>query len=302
MVLNANIEGAGNKGVTVDMDVYVPRNMDLVITSRRGDVSVTGTTGSVDINHQRGEVNLNDVTGNATLNADRSSARMQHIKGDVTIQGKANEIAIEDVDGAVHLNGEFQESVRLIRVTKTVSFHSSRTDMEIAHLDGRLDLDSGDLRADSVAGPMHLTTRSKDISLEGLSGDLRLEDTNGTVEVGVHNPGNIQIDNRKGDVQISIPPNTAIKVEARTREGEIQSDFGEIKIENEHNQSSASGSIGTNGPRMAINCDKGDIELRKGTVLVAPEVSPAPTPMPGKPGKPMKALPAPKAAPVESEN
>ena len=302
MVLNANIEGAGNKGVTVDMDVYVPRNMDLVITSRRGDVAVTGTTGSVDINHQHGEVNLNDVTGNATLNADHSSARMQHIKGDVTIQGKANEIAIEDVDGAVHLNGEFQESVRLIRVTKTVSFHSSRTDMEIAHLDGRLDLDSGDLRADSLAGPMHLTTRSKDISLEGLSGDLRLEDTNGTVEVGVHNPGNIQIDNRKGDVQISIPPNTAIKVEARTREGEIQSDFGEIKIENQHNQSSASGSIGSNGPRMAINCDKGDIELRKGTVAAAPEAAPAPYTMPGKPGKPMKALPAPKAPPVESEN
>jgi DUF4097 and DUF4098 domain-containing protein YvlB len=299
MLLNANTQGAGDKGVSVDLDVYVPRNTDLVITSRRGDVTVTGTTGSVDVNHQHGEVNLSDLTGNATLNADRSSARVQHIKGDVTVQGRANEIAIEDVDGAVHLNGEFQESVRLVRVTKTVSFHSSRTDMEFARLDGRLDLDSGDLRADSLAGPMHLTTRSKDIALQGLSGDLRLEDTNGTVEVGVHNPGSIQIDNRKGDVQITIPPDTAIKIEARTRDGEIQSDFGEIKVENQHNQSSGSGSIGTNGPRMAINCDRGTIEIRKGTVAVAP---PAPPPMPGKPGKPGKALPAPKAPPVESEN
>jgi DUF4097 and DUF4098 domain-containing protein YvlB len=146
---------------------------------------------------------------------------------------------------------------------------------------------------------MRLTTRSKDIALQGLSGDLRLEDTNGTVEVGLHNPGNIQIDNRKGDVQITIPPDTAIKIEARTRDGEIQSDFGEIKVENQHNQSSGSGSIGTNGPRMAINCDRGTIEIRKGTVAVAP---PAPPPMPGKPGKPGKALPAPKAPPVESEN
>src|SRR5208282_4785309 len=137
------------------------------------------------------------------------------------IQGKANEVDVEDVDGAVHLNGEFQESVQLVRISKTVSFHSSRTEMEFSRLDGRLDLDSGDLRADSLIGPMRLTTRSKDISLEGLSGDLRLEDANGSVEVGLNKPGNIQIDNRKGDVQVSIPPNTPVKVEARTREGDI---------------------------------------------------------------------------------
>lgn len=301
LVLNANTQGAGNKGVSVDMDVYVPRNMDLVITARHGVVDVTGITGSVEVNHQRGEVNISDLAGNATINLDRSAARLQHVKGDVTIQGRANEIAIEDVDGAVHLSGEFQESVRLVRVSKTVSFHSSRTDMEFARLDGRLDLDSGDLRADSLAGPMRLTTRSKDISLEGLSGDLRLEDTNGTVTVGVHKPGNIQIDNRKGDVQITVPPNTALKIEARTRNGEIQSDFEEIKVQKQNDQSSASGSIGANGPRMAINCDRGAIELRKGTVAVMPPTPPTPPAIP-KPGKPTKALPAPKAAPVESEN
>jgi DUF4097 and DUF4098 domain-containing protein YvlB len=209
---------------------------------------------------------------------------------------------VEDVDGAVHLSGEFYESTRLVRISKTVSFRSSRTDMEFSRLDGRLDLDSGDLRADSLTGPMHLTTRSKDISLEGLSGDLRLQDENGTVEVGLHKPGNIQIDNRKGDVRVSIPPNTPVKVEARTHEGEIESDFDDIKVDNRDNQSSASGSIGTNGPRLVMNCDKGTIEIRKGTVAVVPPAPPIPPATPAKPGKPAKALPAPKAAPVESEN
>jgi hypothetical protein len=224
------------------------------------------------------------------------------LKGDVTIQGSANAVAVEDVDGAAHLNGEFWDSVRLARISKTVSFHSSRTDMEFARLDGRLDLDSGDLRADSLAGPMHLTTRSKDISLTGVSGDLRLEDSNGTVEVGLHKPGNIQIQNRKGDIQVSIPPNTAVTVEARTHRGEIQSDFNELKIDNGNRQASASGSIGTNGPRLVINSDSGTIEIRRATVAVAPPVAPAAPAAPAAPGKPAKSLPAPKAAPVESEN
>lgn len=301
ILLDANTKGAGDKGVTTDMDIYVPANTALVITSGRGDVTIAGMTSNVEINHRRGEVNINDHTGNATLTLQGSSARLAHVKGDVTIQGRANEVAVEDVDGAVHLNGEFMESVRLVRVSKTVSFRSSRTDMEFSRLDGRLDLDSDKLRADSLEGPTRLTTHSKDITLEGLSGDLRLEDKDGTVEVGLHKPGNIQIDNRKGDVQVSIPPNTAIKVEARTHEGEIQSDFDEIKVDNRDKEASASGSIGTNGPRLVMNCDKGAIEIRKGTVAVAPAVPPTPPAAP-KPGKPAKALPAPKAKPVESEN
>jgi DUF4097 and DUF4098 domain-containing protein YvlB len=303
VTLNANTQGAGDKGVTADMDIYVPVNTPLVITSGRGDVTVAGMSSNIEVNHRHGEVNVNDHTGNVTLNLDSSAARLGHIKGDVTIAGKANEVAVEDVDGAVHLNGEFQESVRLVRVSKTVSFRSSRTDMEFSRLDGRLDLDSGDLRADSMMGPMRLTTRSKDIALEGLTGDLRLEDSNGTVEVGLRKPGNIQIDNHKGDVRVSIPPNTAVKVEARTHRGEIQSEFDEIKVDNRDRESSASGSIGSNGPRLALNCENGTIEIRKGTVAsAAPPAPPAPPVAPGKPGKPAKALPAPKAAPVESEN
>src|SRR5450755_1658861 len=274
IVLNANTDGGGSKGVATDLDIYVPANTSLIVTSARGDVTIAATTGSIDINHRRGEINVTDHTGSLSLNIEGSSARLAHVKGDVTIAGRAKEVSVEDIDGAVHLNGEFQESVRLVRVSKTVSFHSSRTDMEFARLDGRLDLDSGDLRADSLNGPMRLTTRSKDITLDGLSGDLRLEDSNGTVEVGLRKPGNIQIDNRKGDVQVSIPPNTAMKVEARTRQGEISSDFDEIKVDNHDKESSASGSIGVNGPRLAMNCEKGSIEIRKGTVAVAAPPAP----------------------------
>ena len=302
VTLDAQTHAAGDHSVTTDMDVYVPRNTDIVIVSRRGDITINGMQGNVDVTNHNGEVNLNDHTGNAVFNLEASAARVQHIKGDLTIQGRAKEVAVEDVDGTLHLNGEFQESVRLVRISKTVSFHSTRTEMEFSRLDGRLDLDSGDLRADSLSGPMKLTTRSKDISLEGLSGDLRLEDENGTVEVGLHKPGNIQIDNRKGDVRVSLPPNTAMKVEARTREGEISSDFEEVKVDNRERDSSASGSIGTNGPKLALNCDKGTIEIRKGTVAVAPVAPPAPPVAPGTAGKPAKALPAPKAKPVESEN
>lgn len=295
VTLNANTQGAGDKGVAADLDIYVPKNVELIITARHGDVNVTGMAANVTVKHQRGEVNIADQTGNATLDLERSSVRLQHVKGEVTVQGRANEVAVEDVDGAVHLNGEFYESVRLVRITKTVSFRSSRTEMEFSRLDGRLDLDSGDLRADSLTGPMRLITRSKDISLAGLSGDLRLENSNAPVEVTLHKPGNIQIENRKGDVQVTIPPNTPLRVEAHSRGGEISSDFNELQVNNSENQSNASGSIGNNGPKLVISSEHGTIEILKGSV--------APPPPPSAPGgKPGKSLPAPPTPPVETEN
>ncbi|MGC1788722.1 MAG: hypothetical protein WA718_18485, partial [Terriglobales bacterium] len=81
-----------------------------------------------------------------------------------------------------------------------------------------------------------------------------------------------------------------------------QSEFDEIKVEAHNRESSASGSIGTNCPKLVMNCEKGEIEIRKGTVAVVAPVAPTPPATPGQPGKPAKALPAPKAKPVESEN
>jgi len=53
VTLNANTQSAGDKGVTTDMDIYVPLNTALVITSGRGDVTVAGMTSNVEVNHHR---------------------------------------------------------------------------------------------------------------------------------------------------------------------------------------------------------------------------------------------------------
>src|SRR5579863_5541007 len=117
--------------------------------------------------------------------------------------------------------------------------------MELSRLEGSLDLDSDDLHADEITGPLHLTTRSKNIRLDGVSGDVRLQNDNGTVELGMRTVGNVQIDNRSGDVQLSLPDKAGFRLDARTRDGEIQSDFPELKVSNDEHESKASGSVGS---------------------------------------------------------
>ena len=264
--LNANTQGAGDHWVTTDMDVSLPRKAPVVVSTRHGDVSILGREGDADITSQHGDVSVSDVNGKVSLNLDHSSARVSQIASDVSVEGRANDVSIEDIKGAVHLNGDFTESVKLAKIAKAVSFKTGRTDMEFAKLDGDLDLDSGDLDVTNITGPVRLETRSKDVRLAGVSGDLRLQDENGAVEVRVGKLGNLQVGNRQGDIQIYLPEKSGFTVDAHARNGEIQSDFDGLKISNSDDQGVASGTVGGGGPQLVLNNEHGTIEIRKGSL------------------------------------
>jgi len=288
--LNANNQGAGDHWVAIDMDITLPRKAAVVISNRRGDVSVTGRDGDVDLSSQHGDVSASDIKGKLSLSLEHSSARVSQITGDVSVEGRVNDVSVQDIGGSVRLNGEFMESIKLSRIAKTVTFKSSRTDLEFSKLDGDLDLDSGDLRANNVTGPVRLITRSKDIRMDGVSGDVRLEDSNGSVEVRMSKLGPMQVENRRGDISIYVPEQAAFQVDARARGGEIESDFSALKIDNARDQATASGTIGSGGPRLVISNEHGTIELRKGSFLAE---APKP-PTPPKPPKAPRAEPEPK--------
>ena len=294
VTLDAKADAAGDHPILTDLDVSVPKKAAVTISSRRGDVTLALRDADVDISNQHGDVSVEEVKGNVKLNLERSSAKVEQITGDVHIEGHLNEVSVTDVKGSAQLNGEFMESVKLSRIASTVNFKSSRTDMGFSKIDGELDLDSDDLRAEQLGGPVHLTTRSKNIRLDDVSGDVRMQDSNGGIEVAMRSLGNVQIDNRQGDIQLSVPDKPGFRVDARTREGEIQSDFPELKVDNADREARASGQVGNGAIHIVLNNEHGGIEIRRASV-------PPPRP-PAAAAKPGKSLPAPKEKVEPTEN
>ena len=286
VTLNANTQGAGDHSVTTDLDVSVPRKASVVISSRRGDVSVLGRDGDVEISSQHGVAAASDITGKVSLNLSGGSARLSNISGDVSVQGRADDISVADVKGGLQLNGEF-DSIKLGKIAGPIGFKSARTDMEFSKLNGDLDMDSGDMRASDLMGPFRLLTRSKDIRLDGVNGDVRLENENGAVEIHMSRLGSMQVSNRNSDVQIFVPDKAGFQLDARSRGGEIESDFGALKIDNGDDQATASGTIGGGGPHLVINNEHGGIELRKGSALAVAPMPPKPPHVPAVPKVPV---------------
>ena len=298
IILDARTQAAGDHAVQSDLDISVPRKIELHVISRRGEVSVTGRDGDVEITTHNGDVSVEGIIGNVKLNLEKGSAKVEQITGDVHIGGRLNEVSVIDVKGGAQFEGEFQESVKLAHISKNVSFKSSRTDLDFSRIDGDLDLDSDDLHADQITGPLHLTTRSKQIRLEDVSGDVRLKNENGGIEVSMRSLGDVQIDSRNGDIHLSVPDKAGFHVDAHTRDGEIQSDFPELKVDNNDREAKASGSVGNGAAHIVLNNEHDGIEIRK-TSARASLTPPAP---PAAPAKPPRSLPPPKVKVEPTEN
>jgi DUF4097 and DUF4098 domain-containing protein YvlB len=166
----------------------------------------------------------------------------------------------------VTLDGDFTESVRLARIAKPFNFKSARTEIGFVKLDGDLDLDTGDLRMNNVTGPVRVSTKAKDIGLIGVSGDVRLKNENGSVEIQMTKMGSMDVENQNADIQIGVPTKAAFQLDARSRGGEIDSDFDSLNVHNGDEQSTAVGSVGNGGPRVVINNEHGSVEIRKGAI------------------------------------
>jgi DUF4097 and DUF4098 domain-containing protein YvlB len=265
VLINANTLGGGERSVESDLTIYLPRRASANLATRDGDVTVTQRTGDVQVSDAHGDVNLNEVAGDSAVALRGGSLRAAKLDGNVNVTGRVDDLYLTDIQGTVNINGDVMENLTLARVAKAVSYHSSRTDLEFAALPGQLTLESDELKANQITGPLRLATRSKAIHLEDVSGDVHLENSNGEVELKASRLplGALHLSNRNADIRVILPAQAAFRLNVNVRRGDIQSDFHGTDIFTERGDSHGSGTVGSGGPQLDITNEHGDVQIRK---------------------------------------
>jgi DUF4097 and DUF4098 domain-containing protein YvlB len=271
--VSTNSGSSGSQGrVTNNLEIYLPRNMALDITTRRGNIVVRGRTGLVKANTSRGDVTVQDVQGDATLTTRGGDARVDGVTGDVHVDAAGfhmGETQVANVKGEAHINADVIGSLRFSHIGKLLQFTSSRTDLRVTRLDGDLTIDGSDLHATALAGPVQLSTRAKNIRFDNVSdGDINVQTTNGDVTINVTSAkqplGNIDVTDRHGNVQVSLPARSNFFLQATATHGDVYSEFAGINQMNQSRVSTATGTIGSGGPRVQVTTDGGSVRIRKG--------------------------------------
>lgn len=121
---------------------------------------------------------------------------------------------------------------------------------------------------------MRVTTHSKDVDLSQIYGETYVEDRDGRISVEPAGNFGVEVRNTKGDVEVTLPPNASATVNARTRNGEIVSDYPLPSLGDGENKV-ATFTIGSGSSRIVLNAENGDVKIKKGAT-VFPATPPAP--------------------------
>ncbi|MGH9509244.1 MAG: DUF4097 family beta strand repeat-containing protein [Terriglobales bacterium] len=254
---------ANTRSGAMNLEIQIPRKAAVDLMTLRGDIRVTGRDGDVKAHTSRGDVAVEDVTGNAAIHMRRGDLRVNKITGDASAEGRGDEIFISDVGGSALLQGEYGGPVHFSNVGKGMQFKSARTNVEIGKLEGEITFEGDNMHANRAQGPVKVLTRSYDIRLEDVSGDVRVENQNGEISLRPGKPGNIEITSRKGPVQVWLPSQPGFVLDATAERGDIETDFSELRVEREDRDSKASGRVGSGGPHVRLTTDRASIEIRK---------------------------------------
>ena len=291
------VKSAANNNGRMNLTVTVPKSAHVSVHSGHGDVTAANLNGGVNITSTHGDVHLSVIKGSVQVHFsnDRGDFSAHQVDGDLLAEGNCNDLTISEVTGKVSINGELFGDVHLESVNGAVHVHTSVTEMDVASLPGDMTLNSDNLRVTQSKGQVRVITHSKDVDLTQIYGDTYVEDRDGRIAIEPAGSYAVEAKNRKGDVELSLPPNARASISGNTRNGDVVSDFP-LSISGDESKT-VSGAIGAGGPKIVLEAENGDIHIKRGDE--APPAPPAAAASPAAPNAPhLKAPKVPAAAPV----
>jgi DUF4097 and DUF4098 domain-containing protein YvlB len=295
------VKSDSNSSGRLNLTITVPKSAHVTVTAGHGDVTAAGLGSGIHFN-SHGDVHLSSIAGTVEAHfVDGKHDFSAHdVQGDVSADGDCNDLTLSEIKGKITQNGEILGDVHMENIAGAVHLHTSITDLQLASLPGDLTMNSDDLRVTESKGQVRVTTHSKDIDLGQIAGDIFVENRNGRIAIEPTGSFAIEAKNSKGDVEVTLPPNASVNVEAHTHNGDILNDYGSTATEGNNSAELATFRVGAGGPKIYLSADNGDVHIKKGSGFASvpsmTKVAPPPTPDgPEAPAAPH--LKAPKTAP-----
>jgi DUF4097 and DUF4098 domain-containing protein YvlB len=254
--------------ISVDLEVSVPPKAVVTVRNDKGDITISDMAAPVTINSGTGDIEVRDTTGDVSIDLRKGDVKVSDTKGNVKLSGHGGQIDVISASGSFTLDGEFYGPIRAEKVAKGVRFVSQRTDLTLSQLTGHMQASPGSLEVADVPG--NLTVRAQDdISIENVTGKLKVDNHKGDVEVRYSTPPKeeVEIDNSSASISITLPESSSFEITGDCHNCDIESEFesDSLKTSQPHSgDSHIEGTYGSgHGPRITLKTSHGNISIHK---------------------------------------
>jgi DUF4097 and DUF4098 domain-containing protein YvlB len=252
--------------VTTNLELSIPKGASVEATGTVGDFDISSVAGDLEVSSGNAGVHLQDCGGNVKLDTRRSDLiRCANVKGMLELRGHGSDVELLKIDGQVTVSGDYTGTVSFSELTKPLRMKNMHTELDVEQVPGEIRLDRGSLTARNVIGPMKLTTRSTDVTLDGFTEGLDLNVDRGDIELRPQRVplGRIAVHARSGRIELALPESAKFALNAVTSNGEVDNQFGDVLKESSRGRGARlEGSVG-DGPDVSLITQHGSITVRK---------------------------------------
>lgn len=264
-------------------------NASLIIKEQGGNVSVfPSKTGNVTVTPRKHQTTLApdphavNILYDRTLNAQGNDQLMVStdpwfsntdfyvtIPTTTTVQITVKDGSIDIHSGHGATVNTSNGSIALENIEGPVSAHTESGDVTADNITGSLAISSssGSLRMNQIKGSVEAKTFSGDVVARdtSLSGNTLLQTQNGSVRFdgSLAANGSYRMQTTSGDVDLTLPADTAFALDATTGSGTVQNAFGSSSVGN------------TPRPPLSLHTQNGSINIVKGLSAMREAVPPS---------------------------
>jgi len=247
---------AKNYHFNTDMDIFVPKQVQLEIRNPFGGVTVSGLDsklnvqsshqplevhdcrGSFTVENRYGESRLTNLTGNLSVDA-RGRVTVDTVTGDVVVRDEYSPVSISNVAGTLAIQNTEGGSITVDHVTKPVTIDAPGTPVTVSNLDDSVKITSSHRRVQvsDVAGNVTLSSGYANAVLKKIKGNvdissnsdrITLEEVGGYVKT-VAQGSSVRVTTVAGPVEI----NTTLKDVAVTgfsKGCKVTNEYGDVTL------------------------------------------------------------------------
>ena len=239
----------------VHYELWVPEGATVKLQSSSGDLFIEGQRSNVRAQSSSGDIELKDIWGEIDASASSGSIRTENSKGDISARTSSGSIRIRGVEESDRPND--------IRV------HASSGNVTLKDIVGDIDAEtsSGKIDAENVEGIITARASSGNIKiLEAQGGVKAVRTSSGEIRVELEEIyeelSEMSFQSTSGDIDLSIPSDTAADIDISTTSGRITTDFA-LTVEGTMERNELRGTIGGGGILIKLRATSGDVTLGK---------------------------------------
>ena len=106
--------------VGVNLDVALPKTASIEVHTDRGDIQVSGITGSVAVRTGGGDVDVHDTGSDVTVDLQEGNAKISGVSGNVKLTGRGGDVDVRKISGDATIQGAYVGSIRASDIGKTL--------------------------------------------------------------------------------------------------------------------------------------------------------------------------------------